>query len=107
MKGKLDSQLVIQMIGRTWDRQIATYASQPDGPPKGGPADICISTYTQIYTKTTSHDISSKLRHASLRCLELVQAAMAMLWHCDGNAMVPRRICLYIIEDQSYDLSLR
>ena len=32
MKGKLDCQLVIEMIGRTWDRQIATYASQPGGP---------------------------------------------------------------------------
>ncbi len=29
---KLDCQLVIEMIGRTWDRQIATYSSQPDGP---------------------------------------------------------------------------
>ena len=31
MNGKLDCQLVIQMIGRTWDKQMETYASQPDG----------------------------------------------------------------------------
>jgi hypothetical protein len=31
MNGKLDSQLVIQMIERTWDKQMETYASQPDG----------------------------------------------------------------------------
>ena len=30
--GKLDCQLVVEMIGRTWDRQIATYSSQPGGP---------------------------------------------------------------------------
>ena len=35
MNGKLDCQLVIEMIGRTWDRQFAQYASQPDGPLKG------------------------------------------------------------------------
>ena len=30
------------MIGRTWDRQIATYSSQPDGPLKGaGGCDPC------------------------------------------------------------------
>ena len=43
MKGKLDCQLVISMIGRTWDRQIATYASQPGGPLKGagGFVSVC------------------------------------------------------------------
>ena len=35
MNGKLDCQLVIEMIGRTWDRQFAQYASQPHGPLKG------------------------------------------------------------------------
>ena len=33
--GKLDCQLVIEMIGRTWDRQFAQYASQPRGPYRG------------------------------------------------------------------------
>jgi len=33
--GKLDCQLVIEMIGRTWDRRFAQYPSQPDGPLKG------------------------------------------------------------------------
>jgi len=33
--GKLDCQLVIEMIGRTWDRQFAQNSSQPDGPLKG------------------------------------------------------------------------
>ena len=32
---KLDCQLVIEMIERTWDKQFATYTSQPDGPLKG------------------------------------------------------------------------
>ena len=49
MNGKLDCQLVIEMIGRIWDRQIATYSSQPDGPPEGGPADIHIYIYMYIY----------------------------------------------------------
>ena len=42
MNGKLDCQLVIEMIRITWDKQMATYPSQPDGPPKGGPADSYI-----------------------------------------------------------------
>ena len=32
MKGKLNCQLVIQMIVRTWDKQMATYPRQPGGP---------------------------------------------------------------------------
>ena len=34
--GKLDCQLVIEMIGRTWDRQFATYPPQPGGPWQAG-----------------------------------------------------------------------
>ena len=49
MNGKLDFQLVISMIGRTWDKQIATYPSQPDGPSKEGRA----GTYTYAYTYTS------------------------------------------------------
>jgi len=33
--GKLDCQLVIEMIGGTWDRQFAQNSPQPDGPLKG------------------------------------------------------------------------
>ena len=44
MNGKLDCQLVIQMIGRTWDRQIATYASQLDCPLKVAGGYICKSS---------------------------------------------------------------
>ena len=33
--GTLDCQLVIEMIGGTWNRRFAQYASQPDGPLKG------------------------------------------------------------------------
>jgi len=43
--GKLDCQLVIEMIGRTWDRQFATYPSQPDGPLKGAGGYIHIYIY--------------------------------------------------------------
>ena len=32
MTGKLDCQLVIEMIERTWNLQLAKYPSQPDGP---------------------------------------------------------------------------
>ena len=54
MNGKLDCQLVIQMIGRTWDKQIATYSSQPDGPLKGagGYTYICIYVYMYIHIHT-------------------------------------------------------
>ena len=48
MNGKLDSQLVIQMIGGTWVRQIATYSSQPDGPLKGAGGYYHISLYIYI-----------------------------------------------------------
>ena len=30
--GKHDCQLVIEMIERTWNLQLQTYSSQPDGP---------------------------------------------------------------------------
>ena len=40
--GKLDCQLVIEMIGETWDCQFAQYPSQPDGPLKGAGGYICI-----------------------------------------------------------------
>ena len=51
MNGKLDCQLVIEMIGRTWDKQIATYPSQPDGLLKeaGGYIYIYIEMYIYIY----------------------------------------------------------
>ena len=48
MNGKLDCPLVIQMIARTWDRQFATYALQPDGPLKGARRYIYI--YIHIWT---------------------------------------------------------
>ena len=48
MNGKSDCQLVIQMIGRTWDRQIATYASQLGGPHKGG-RRIILYSYRFLY----------------------------------------------------------
>ena len=54
MNGKLDRQLVISIIGRTWDKQIATYPSQLDGPPKGGPADSYMYTCTYIYRERDS-----------------------------------------------------
>ena len=40
--GTLDCQLVIEMIGRTWDRRFAQYPSQPDGPLKGAGGYIYI-----------------------------------------------------------------
>ena len=49
MSGKLDCQLVIEMIERTWDRQFATYSSQPDGPLKGAGGYIYIYIYIYIY----------------------------------------------------------
>ena len=36
------------MIRGIWDRQIATYASQPDGPLKGAGGYVCIYIYTYI-----------------------------------------------------------
>ena len=36
MNGKLDCQLVIEMIGGTWDKQMATYPPQPGGPAGAG-----------------------------------------------------------------------
>ena len=49
MNGKLDCQLVIEMIGRTWNLQLAKYASQPDGPLKGAGGYIYIYIYIFIY----------------------------------------------------------
>ena len=49
MNGKLDCQLVIEMIGGTWDRQFAQYAPQPDGPLKGAGGYIYIYIYMYIY----------------------------------------------------------
>ena len=72
MNGKLDCQLVIQMIGRTWDRQFATYSSQPDGPSKEGPADI---HYIYIYIST----YFCYLKLHFLRLLEHVDAGFGRL----------------------------
>ena len=52
MSGKLDCQLVIEMIGRTWDRQFAQYSPQPDGPLKGAGGYIYIYIYIYIYVYT-------------------------------------------------------
>ena len=49
--GKLDCQLVIEMIGRTWDRQFAPKPSQLDGPLKGagGYGHVAIYGYIWLY----------------------------------------------------------
>ena len=66
MNGKLDRQLVISIIGRTWDKQIATYPSQLDGPPKGGPADIYIYMYIYIYIRLLLMETYFNLIHYNL-----------------------------------------
>jgi len=43
--GKLDCQLVIEMIGRTWGRRFAQYSSQPDGLLKGAGGFVYIHVY--------------------------------------------------------------
>ena len=41
------------MIGRTWDKQIATYPSQPDGPLKRAGGYVYIYMYIYIYILKT------------------------------------------------------
>jgi hypothetical protein len=45
---KLDCQLLIQMIGRTRDKQMAPYASQPDGPLKRAGGYIYVHIYVCV-----------------------------------------------------------
>ena len=47
--GKLDCQLVIEMIGRTWDRRFAQYSSQPGGPLKGAGRYLYLYIYIYMY----------------------------------------------------------
>ena len=49
MSGKRDCQPVIEMIGRNWNGQFATYSSQPDGPLQGAGAGGYIYVYIYIY----------------------------------------------------------
>ena len=76
MSGKLDCQLVIEMIGRTWDRQFATYASQPDGPLKGAGGYIDMGIYVHIWIYM---DISTGCAQPCHRAYNLW---VAVWWYC-------------------------
>jgi len=69
--GKRDCPRVVEMIGGTWDRQFAQYASQTDGPLKGagGYTHMC----TSVYLKALVHRLffhSFALMHCAAALLE-------------------------------------
>ena len=81
MSGRLDCQLVIEMIGGTLDSQIAQYASQPDGPLKGL-ADIYIYIYIYVYAKVSVR-VPGTWKHPELlspRCSELLHSPQIPLY---------------------------